>query len=187
MKNTPCEIEGCSGHLVILNESFQLKSKIVGDVTIPSIEQYKCNKCDYTELSAQSTDSILDYVRTKEKEAINSLPIGEFVSATHAAEILECSRQAFNHNPRIRRGFILAAEIDGKMLYHKRSVELFKKTKDGRFPAKKKEQTKFAVLTGITGPTPHYNKPITREELYDDVWKEMNLEAAPKHNYLLPV
>ena len=73
MKNTPCEIEGCSGHLVILNGSFQLKSKIVGDVTIPSIEQYKCTKCDYAELSAQSTDSILDYVMTKEKEAIKAI------------------------------------------------------------------------------------------------------------------
>jgi hypothetical protein len=109
------------------------KSKIIGTLTVPGVHHLKCQKCGYYLISYEGAGTINAYLEEKETEAINSLPIGEFVSANKAAEILELTKQAFSKNKRIKRGFILSAEIDGKRLYNRRSVELFKNTNDGRF------------------------------------------------------
>lgn len=133
MTRIPCDEPGCRGQLIKSISAFEIDSKIVGKVFVPNVEQHKCNKCDHSQLSVHSTDIILKYVRAKETEAINSLPIGEFVTPNQAIEILECTKQAFSKNARIKRGFIMSAVVGGKRLYHRRSVQLFKAGSDGRF------------------------------------------------------
>jgi hypothetical protein len=108
-------------------------SKAIGKLSVPGIEQFKCTKCGNTLVSLNETDKILDFVNRKEQEAINRLPIGDFLSMNEAAGILGVSKQAFNKNPRIKRGFIYFIKKDGRKYYYKKSVEEFKRTgKDGR-------------------------------------------------------
>ena len=55
------------------------------------------------------------------------------MSAAAAADLLGVSRQALHKHRRIRKGFIYQTELSGKTVYLRESVELFKKTGDGRF------------------------------------------------------
>jgi hypothetical protein len=136
MTRIPCDEPGCCGQLLKTISAFEIESKIVGKISVPDVEQYKCNQCDYSQISVHSTDAILKYVRAKETEIINSLPIGEFVTPNQAIEILECTKQAFSKNVRIKRGFIISVIIGQKRLYHRKSVQLFKAANDGRYLVK---------------------------------------------------
>lgn len=66
-------------------------------------------------------------------EILQSKPLSAFLSAVEAASALGISRQALHKHRRIRRGFIFQTQFEGKTVYLKRSVELFKTTGDGRF------------------------------------------------------
>lgn len=136
LTHIPCDELGCNGHLIKAKSAFEIESKIIGKVHVPNVEQYKCNLCYHSQLTADATDYILKYVRSKEADAIASLPVGEFITPNQAIEILGCTKQAFSKNLRIKRGFIMSVLIGGKQLYHKKSVELFKLKNDGRFLVK---------------------------------------------------
>lgn len=129
-QKTKCEY--CDGTITTVREPLPFKSKALGAVVIPAIEQHKCSQCGNTVISLDEADKVTTFVRNKEQEAINNLPACDFVSLNQAAELLGITKQAFSKHPRIKRGYIYSITIDDKKFYYKRSVEAFKATKDGR-------------------------------------------------------
>jgi hypothetical protein len=151
-KNIPCE--KCSAEIVTQVGSFHFKSKLLGEVSIPNIEQHICVQCGNTLASLEELGKVREYVQLKECELIDSLPVGDFISLNEAAAILEVTKQAFSKNPKVKRGIIVSTKIDNKVLYLRKSVEHFKENgKDGRFvlsPRKKeiiyKEVPKYIFI-----------------------------------------
>ena len=76
---------------------------------------------------------MIDFVQNREQEAIDNLPFSEFIALNEAAEILGYTKQAFSKNPRIRRGMILSGTKGGRKYYVRKSVELFKVKKSGKY------------------------------------------------------
>ncbi len=130
--------------------SLELPSKILSSFTVTNVTYYKCQKCNEIIL----TDSAWDIADKEENriisQIVSSLPFNKFINASKAAEILGMTRQAIHKHRRIRRGFIYSSSHDGKIYYHIDSVNLFKNTKDGRFPLKgkiEKREKKYVVIT----------------------------------------
>ncbi len=129
-RKTKCEY--CDGSVTKVKGILPFKSKALGAVTVPEIEQHKCSKCGNTVISLDEADKVTEFIRIKEQEIINNLPACDFISLNQAAERLGITKQAFSKHPRIKRGFIYSIIIDNKKYFYKRSVEAFKETKDGR-------------------------------------------------------
>lgn len=126
----------CNAPIRESNGGIILKSKMLGDVFIPNILHRRCTQCGAFSLSAASAKQAADFISQKEAHAISRLPIGDFVSLNEAADILGVSKQAFNKNHRIKRGFIYQTNSSGKIRYYKPSVLAFKNTGDGRVDVK---------------------------------------------------
>jgi hypothetical protein len=130
--------------------SLVLESKFIGSYTVSLSQYYKCSGCGELLLPKEAS-SIME-AREKEllDELIRNLPVNQFITAAEAAEMLGITRQAFHKHQRIKKGFIYSALIGGKRLYSKKSVQLFKETKDGRFPLQNasivKEEVKYILL-----------------------------------------
>ena len=56
------------------------------------------------------------------------------IAGQMAADILGMTRQSFNRNKRIKRGFIMYHKMGDFSYYLRKSVEMYKKTSDGRYP-----------------------------------------------------
>jgi hypothetical protein len=124
--------EYCDGSVTKVKGVLPFKSKALGAVNVPDIEQHKCSKCGNTVISLDEADKVTAFIKNKEQEIINNLPACVFISLNQAAERLGITKQAFSKHPRIKRGFIYSITIDNKKYFYKRSVEAFKATKDGR-------------------------------------------------------
>lgn len=127
-----CEM--CHGKLSKVKEELEFSSPALGKLLIPNITFFKCNKCGEKLLTPEMSDKVTKYVKAKEQEAIDCLPIGEFISLNEASEILGITKQAFSKNPKIKRGWIYSTKIDERKYYYQKSVEAFKKKNDGRIP-----------------------------------------------------
>ncbi|WP_417910248.1 hypothetical protein [Candidatus Electronema sp. PJ] len=110
------------------------ESRFIGSYTVFLPQYYKCSGCG--ELLLPKEASGIMEAREKEllEDLISNLPVKQFITAAEAAEILGITRQAFHKHQRIKKGFIYSAVIGGMRLYSKKSVQLFKEKKDGRFP-----------------------------------------------------
>ncbi len=139
-QKTKCEY--CDGKITKVKTSLPFKSKALGTVTVPDIEQYTCSKCGNSSLSLDEANKVSQYVRDKEQHVISNLPVCDFISLNQAAELLDITKQAFSKHPRIKRGFIYSTTIDGKKFFYKRSVEAFKETRDGRISLNHDDQGK---------------------------------------------
>lgn len=178
--------EKCDGKLKEIKEDVPFKSKVLGNILVPGVRHFKCAKCNGSLISYEGASVIFKYVREKEAEAISSLPIGEFVSLNQAAHILGVSKQAFSKNPHIKRGYILSAIIDGKKLYYKRSVELYREKNDGRFLIKNEInpiQVKYIVINTMTPSA--YDMPSDLDILVPDIypWQPHQYDVGIKHKY----
>lgn len=125
--------EDCGGTFKACKGSLKLADISLGAFTIDNVEYSRCDKCGELLLP-------LDTIRKAEEKRTHTLrsmllsqPIGDFISAADAAQLLGISRQALHQNRRIRRGFIYQTRISGKTVYLRKSVLLFKSTRDGRF------------------------------------------------------
>ncbi|NNK95544.1 MAG: hypothetical protein HKP41_14430 [Desulfobacterales bacterium] len=110
------------------------ESNIIGDVLVPLVEVETCSSCGALQLSTESERKVADYLKMLEKNAIISLPADNLISAGQAAGILGISKQAFSKNPKIKKGFVYFTYVGTKKVYFRSSVELFKRSGDGRFP-----------------------------------------------------
>jgi hypothetical protein len=140
----------CGANYQQKHGTFELPNEIVGKYRLDSIDYMECEGCGAIFLDHESW-KIAD--REEERilsKLIGNLSVSEFINATAAAEILGMSRQALHKHKRIRRGFIYSTKVDGRILYHKKSVELFKATGDGRFSlvhAPKESEAKYVFVT----------------------------------------
>lgn len=115
------------GELMLFNDS-------IGPYSLHNSNYEKCDKCGdllFSPATLQAIETRIDEIRN---EYILNEPIGAFISAADASAMLGITRQALHKHRRIRRGFIYCTTIGGVKVYHKKSVELFRDTKDGRFP-----------------------------------------------------
>ena len=129
-QKTSCEY--CDGTITKVKTVLSFKSKALGTVRVPDIEQHKCSKCGNTTLSLDEANKVSQFIRDKEQHIIDNLPASDFISLNQAADLLGISKQAFSKHPRIKRGFIYSISIDNKKFFYKRSVEAFRDSKDGR-------------------------------------------------------
>ena len=123
----------CNGNIVKKNSFLLFKSKTLGDVTIPSIDFEECEFCRDILLSPESSKKALSYVRQKEQDAINKMPIDDFITAAEAVDILGITKQAFSKNPKIKRGLIYSVKKGRSKFFLKKSVKLFKEKNNGKF------------------------------------------------------
>jgi len=115
-------------------EDYLHSSKTIGQVLIPAIEFSECQGCGEVTLSPEANDEVSIYVAEQELNTITNLPAKDLISAGQAANNLQVTKQAFSKNSKCKKGFVYSVMIGAKKAYFRSSVELFKKTGDGRFP-----------------------------------------------------
>jgi hypothetical protein len=124
----------CLGEMVEIVSEYICHSLLIGEMKIPELPIISCNtpECSQVFLSYSSCKVIEAYYQEEESIAIDSLPIGEFISGKDAANLLEISMKDFWKHFKIKRGFIISKRLGDKKYYYKPSVEAFAKTNDGR-------------------------------------------------------
>jgi hypothetical protein len=153
----------CDGKIENIKGRISFKSKALGLLFVPGVSYSKCQNCGDELISIEMSKRIINYVKEKEQEAINSLPIGAFLSLNRAAEVLGITKQAFSKNNKINSGFIYSTAIDNKNYYYDKSVEAFKSKGDGRIPI-----VTFTEFTNITEWLPK-SKPKTVLTIVDPI------------------
>ena len=150
------------------------KSKIIGEVLVPAIEFRQCQVCGKVTLSPEAKDEVSNYVAEQELNAITTLPAYDLISAGQAANILQVTKQAFSKNSKFKKGFVYSVMIGAKKAYFRSSIELFKKTGDGRFP-----------ITGWKSSVPENS--ISTYSTVDRKWQKVNFQttimAKSTHNW----
>ena len=106
---------------------------------MPEVEYYKCDCCDDFLFPLETAQAIERSREARLREILLGLPLVDFVTASEAATLLGISRQALHKHRRIRRGFIFRVRFGDKVVYLRRSLELFKAKGDGRFTLREPE------------------------------------------------
>ncbi|MBT4288436.1 MAG: YgiT-type zinc finger protein [Deltaproteobacteria bacterium] len=122
----------CGGNYKTTQTNFRIKSKTVGNITVPNIKLEECKKCGNQLLDDVASLKVSEHVRSKETEALGRQPISDFIDAQETVKILEITKQALSKNPRIQRRFILARKLGKYNFYLKDSVLKYKESGDGR-------------------------------------------------------
>ncbi|MCG6930204.1 MAG: hypothetical protein LJE64_06565 [Desulfofustis sp.] len=123
----------CGTETVHKKVDYVCNNKILGDVLVPGVDVEVCPDCGDVMLPAEAQVAVTRYLAILEKKAITSLPSADLISAGQAAEILGITKQAFSKNPKIKKGFVYFTEVGTKKFFFRSSVELYKRTGDGRF------------------------------------------------------
>jgi len=145
----------CGGKVKKIKSDLPFESAIIGEVIVPNIEQEKCSKCGDVTVLLDDSDQITDYMDALEQEAINRLPIKDFITSKEAFSILGMTKQGFSQNPRIRRGLIMSHSKGGRKYYLKKSVLLFKEKRNGLFlipsyiESYQPEKLKLEILSSV--------------------------------------
>ncbi len=121
-------------------------NKHIGIFSVDITDYKECPMCGKQLLKKAQAETVEVEASRILNSFISKLDIADFVFASEAQTILGCSRQAFHKNKRIKNGFIHSYKIGDRRVYHKKSVELFKETGDGRFPLYKKTTTTITQL-----------------------------------------
>ncbi|MDU9049749.1 MAG: hypothetical protein Q3M30_12950 [Candidatus Electrothrix sp. Rat3] len=143
----------CGGSFVDLTGTVDLPSVALGSFKLNNVSHSKCFQCGEVLLP----DDTWELADQKENDLINdflmNLPVKEYIGASAVASILNMSRQGLHKHRRIRRGFIYSIMHEGKRLYSKRSVEMYKETNDGRFLLSEtisQEKTEYVFVPVVT-------------------------------------
>ncbi len=144
------------GNIYKENEgTLELGNKFIGNYNIYLTRYYKCPGCAILLFPKETATAIALKEEEIRNNLIRKLPVEEFIVATKAADILGITKQAFHKNNRIKKGFIYSTIIGDKKLYNKKSVQLFKETKDGRFNLAKpidKQVVKYVYVPVSAAP-----------------------------------
>ncbi len=108
------------------------QDKFLGHLSLSNLKYKKCEKCGDVIFPSESSRRI----DLEEKRVVNdwllSLSLKDFCKSKYVTILLGFSHQAFHKHPRYK-GRIYHVEYEGEIFYLKKSVELFKKSGDGRF------------------------------------------------------
>jgi len=122
----------CPGRFVTKKGDLNLRDKILGDFIVSNTEWDECNRCGKILYTPATMRAIEEAETQVKKDLLLNRPLKDFILGSEVAEILKRTRQAVHKHRRIRRGFIHFVEYNKKIHYLKESVELYKKTGDGR-------------------------------------------------------
>ncbi|WP_435548228.1 hypothetical protein [Desulfobacterium sp. N47] len=164
--------------------TLELHNKSIGSYNIYLANYYKCAGCGALLFPKETAKKIASKEEEIRNNLIRQLAVCEFIVGTEAAAILGITKQAFHKHRRIKNGFIYYAIIGGKKLYNKKSVQLFKETKDGRFNLSKqiaKEVVKYVFIPASISPN-HISYIKNIEESPEYSWTKKNI-AVTNPNY----
>jgi hypothetical protein len=133
--STPCN--ECGSQCKPVTGRYVYHDKTVGEIVLPDAKYLKCIHCGDVMLTMQTAKKLSDMRKQLINDFMNDQPISEFITTREAAEFLGITRQALHKNRRIDRGFVYSKTIGDVKLFHKRSLDIFKETGDGRFPLAK--------------------------------------------------
>uniref|UniRef100_UPI0040578E26 hypothetical protein n=1 Tax=Candidatus Electrothrix sp. TaxID=2170559 RepID=UPI0040578E26 len=153
----------CGGIFIEYTGNLELPSSSLGSFILNNVNYTKCYECQEIILP----DDTWERADKKENDLINdflfNLPVKDYIGASVTASILNISRQGLHKHRRIRRGFIYSIVHEGKRLYNKKSVELYKKTGDGRFLLSSmisKQSVEYIVVQDNTSNVAYGENPI---------------------------
>lgn len=124
----------CGGTYQVKTDLLGVDDPYVGTIAIDGVTYYQCDQCDDILYTEETSRAIEEERNKRIHEILIKFPIGDFISATETASMLDISRQALHKNRRISHGFIYQTKFAGVVVYLKPSALQFKKTGDGRFP-----------------------------------------------------
>lgn len=113
--------------------TISLSDASIGTYEVENVKYYECQSCANRLFPRETAIKIEEKEKEVRSSLIKKLPVGDFIASAEAADILNISRQALHKHRRIKNGFVYYIQKAGKRLYHKKSVEMFKQTGDGRF------------------------------------------------------
>lgn len=152
----------CGGTYIPIHGNLLMENDLsIGNYYIENVDWLACNKCGRKLFSSTTVDTIEAKREERFTHVLHLEPVGAFIGSTEVCKILGVTRQALSKHRRIRRGFIYAVDIGRTRLYHRKSVEQFKNTKDGRF------QLCVGECKGYTMYAPWRNKVKRMEENYE--------------------
>jgi hypothetical protein len=123
----------CGGEIREVVMPVIMDMPFVGQVVSRPVLHEKCQKCGETMLPREASKALDEAYYAKERQLVEAFPVGDFVPAEGAAEMLGKSRQALHKDSKIRRGFVYRVMIGNSWLYLRRSVEKYREDGDGRF------------------------------------------------------
>ncbi|MDD9303169.1 MAG: helix-turn-helix domain-containing protein [Desulfobacter sp.] len=124
----------CHNEFTLVKGALQLHDKILGTFTVKDTVYEQCEGCGEKLYLPKTLRDIEETEKNRKYELLMKCALEDFIKATEVAEILGCSKQAVHKHKRIRRGFIHFVRHNNQIWYHKKSVKLFLKNGDGRFP-----------------------------------------------------
>ena len=127
----------------------------VGTFEVHDVKWLECSSCRDRLYGGHACEAIERAQGVRQQELIGRLPLDEFVSGKEVEQILGVTKQALHKNRRFRRGFVYRLRKWRRILYHRRSVEMFRDRGDGRFPLAAQatqEQAEAALLQPYDGP-----------------------------------
>ncbi len=137
----------CHGYYEEKQGHLKIRDKYIGSFEVKNVFYLKCSNCSDYAFPPETSRKIEEQKAKVLDRLIRKHSFDEFIDASKAASILKMTRQGLHKNRRIRRGFIFQTRKGGKIHYLKKSVELYKQKKDGRFPL---------VTLNLTGKAKNY-------------------------------
>ena len=127
----PCD---CGGRYVEKHGSLKIHDPFIGTVTRDDVDYEECDRCGDLILPLETARAFDEHAEALLNDILKKQPIQDFLTASETAAALGITKQALHKNRRIRHGFIYRTSLGGLAVYLKKSVELYKKKGDGRFP-----------------------------------------------------
>jgi hypothetical protein len=123
----------CGSSYIPKHGDLRLYNKSIGWYKVKDVDFDCCKQCGRKLFTVTTCKAVEKERGSVLEDAIRHEAVGNFITSTEVCAILGITRQALSKHRRIHRGFIYAIEIGGIKLYHKKSVEQFKDSGDGRF------------------------------------------------------
>lgn len=123
----------CGGLLRRQRGPLTLPDPYINSYSIEDAEYLVCGRCGEVLLSDSVAQQLEAARAGKLEELLRQQPIGAFVTASEAGNMLGISRQALHKHRRIRRGFIFHIRLGEGVVYLRESVARFLTNGDGRF------------------------------------------------------
>ncbi len=123
----------CGGSYAPKHGDLRLYDKSIGWYKVKDVDFDCCNQCGRKLFTATTCEAIEKERDSVLEDAISHEAVGDFVTSAEVCVILGITRQALSKHRRIHRGFIYAIEVGDIKLYHRKSVEQFKNSGDGRY------------------------------------------------------
>ena len=151
----------CGKRLVQKTGLYISENEYLGCISVDLQDSHECRDCEDVYLSWKDVGRLEQAENDVQERLLKRRPVSDFVTQKETAEMLGITKQAVSKNGRIKRGFIFHTEFDGRKMYLRDSVELYKKTGDGRFSLDVRS-TQMLQIKGI----------LPEKELFSDVFQQ---------------